>query len=112
VNIGIVRGFRLQFGHYGVYTVHTEAYMGVIETKTFKSGNSVAVRLPKGLGFEADMPVTIEQVGDSLRITPVSDAAEGKRRVRELVEALLAMEPVGEIEKRIPIEFPDRPGLY
>ncbi|UVO51917.1 hypothetical protein M0208_15875 [Sphingomonas sp. SUN019] len=86
--------------------------MGVIETKTFKSGNSVALRLPKSLGFDADMPVTIEQVGNSLRITPVSDAAEGKRRVRELVEALLAMDPVGEIEKRIPIEFPDRPGLY
>lgn len=86
--------------------------MGVIKTKTFKSGNSVAVRLPKGLGFEADMPVTIEQVGQELRIKAALDPAEEKRKLRELVEALLAMPGPGEIEKRVPIEFPDRPGLY
>lgn len=89
-----------------------KAYMGVIKTKTFKSGNSVAVRLPKGLGFEADMPVTIEQVGQELRIKAALDPAEEKRKLRELVEALLAMPGPGEIEKRIPFEFPDRPGLY
>jgi antitoxin VapB len=30
-------------------------------TKTFKSGNSVAVRLPKSLGIEAGVPVTVRE---------------------------------------------------
>ena len=86
--------------------------MGAIETKTFKSGNSVAIRLPKELGFAADMPVTIERVGNALQIVPVVDPAEGKRRLDKLVAALRAIGPVGEIEPREPIDFPDRPGLY
>ncbi len=85
--------------------------MGIIESKTFKSGNSVAVHLPKELGFDADMPVAIERVGTTLTIRPLLDPAEEKRKVLELVDALLALGPVGEIEKREPIEFPDRPGL-
>lgn len=30
-------------------------------TKTFKSGNSVAVRLPKSLGIEAGTPMTVRE---------------------------------------------------
>ena len=85
--------------------------MGAIETKTFKSGNSVAIRLPKELGFSADMAVTIERVGNELKIVPVIDPAEEKRQLDELVAALRAIGPVGEIEPREPIDFPDRPGL-
>ena len=86
--------------------------MGAIETKTFKSGNSVAIRLPKELGFLADMAVTIERVGNALQIVPMVDPAEEKRQLDELVAALRAIGPVGEIEPREPIDFPDRPGLY
>jgi antitoxin VapB len=86
--------------------------MGAIETKTFRSGNSVAIRLPKELGFAADMAVTIERVGNALRIAPVIDPAEEKRQLDELVAALRAIGPAGEIEPREPIDFPDRPGLY
>lgn len=80
--------------------------MGIIETKTFKSGNSVAVRLPKGLGLEANIAVTIEQVGTTITIRPKTNLAEGKRRLTRLVETLRALGPVGEIEQRQPIDFP------
>ena len=39
-----------------------EAYLG----KTFKSGNSVALRLPKGLGVDPGLDWTVEWRGDAL----------------------------------------------
>lgn len=85
--------------------------MGVIETKTFKSGNSVAIRLPKELGFAADMAVTIERIGNELKIVRVVDPAEGKRRLDKMIAALRAIGPIGEIGPREPIDIPDRPGM-
>ena len=85
--------------------------MGVIESKTFKSGNSVAIRLPKELGFAADVAVTIERVGTTLTIKPVVDPAEEKRKLAELVAALRAIGPMEEVEVREPIEFPARSEL-
>lgn len=84
--------------------------MSVIETRTFKSGNSVAVRLPTELGFEAGIAVSVERVGNELKIKPLIDSEEEKRKLDDLVATLLALGPV-EIEKREPIEFPERPGL-
>ena len=44
----------------------------VATTRVFKNGNSQAVRIPVELAFErSDMDVTIERVGDELRIRPV-----------------------------------------
>lgn len=85
--------------------------MGAIETKTFKSGNSVAVRLPKELGLASDVTVTLEKVGDTIRIKPVEGTQDGKLRVARLVAALRAIGPVDETGEREPIEFPERPGL-
>lgn len=42
----------------------------------------------------------------------LKDPAEEKRKLLELVEALRALPRPDEVEKREPIEFPDRPGLY
>ncbi len=86
--------------------------MGVIESRTFRNGNSVALRLPKELGFGPDVKVTIERNGDALTVRPLIDPAEEKRKVLALADALLALGPADEIEQRKPIEFPDRPGLY
>jgi hypothetical protein len=58
------------------------------------------------------MTMTIEQMGDAFIVRRARDPAEEKRKVLELVEALRALGPVGEIGTREPIEFPDRPGLY
>jgi antitoxin VapB len=86
--------------------------MGMPETRTFKSGNSEAVRLPQGIGFGVGVAVNVERDGDRVVITPARDPAEEKRRLRELVEALQALDRPGEVEEREPVEFPDRPGLY
>ncbi len=85
--------------------------MGAIETRTFKSGNSVAVRLPKGFGLPAGTAVTLEQVGDTVTMRPVLDMAAEKAKVYELMRRLRAVGSITPIEERAPIEFPDRPGL-
>lgn len=86
--------------------------MNVPETKTFKSGNSEAVRLPRGLGFGVGVAVNVEREGDRVVITPARDPAGEKRKLRALVEALRALGRSGDAPDRERIEFPDRPGLY
>lgn len=86
--------------------------MGIVDSKTFKSGNSIAVRLPKEVAFAPDTRVTIERNGDVLTIRPAVNPAEEKRKLRDLVATLRAIGRAGEIGEREPIEFPDRPGLY
>jgi antitoxin VapB len=85
--------------------------MGIVNSKTFRSGNSEAVRLPREVAFGADIAVTIERNGDVLTIRPAVDAAEEKRKLSAMIAALRALGPVGEIEQRPPFEAPDRPGL-
>jgi antitoxin VapB len=85
--------------------------MGAHETRTFKSGNSVALRMPKSLAIGPDERMLIEQNGDVLTVRRLKDPAEEKRKLMELVETLRALPRPGEVEKREPIEFPDRPGL-
>jgi antitoxin VapB len=85
-----------------------------IHTRTFKSGNSVAVRLPKGLGIGPNEMLEIRRSGDSIigRLVPTeAEEAERKRCFMEALEELRRLGPVGEIEPREPFEFPDRPGL-
>jgi antitoxin VapB len=83
-----------------------------VHTKTFKSGNSVAVRLPRGFAIPEGVEVELDKSGDVVTIRLARDPAEVKNRMRKLIEELEAIGPIGEIEQREPIEFPDRPGLY
>lgn len=78
----------------------------IVETRTFKSGNSEAVRLPKGMGFGIGTEVQLIDNGDSVTIRP-------KRQYsgRDLVDALNKLPKPDRIQEREPIEFPDRPGL-
>ena len=85
--------------------------MSAHETRTFKSGNSVALRLPKGLAIGPDEKMLIEQNGDVLTVRRLRDPAEEKRKLKALVADLRAIGRAGEIEQREPIEFPERPGL-
>ena len=76
------------------------------QSRTFKSGNSEAVRLPKGLGFGIGREVTAEPLGDGVWIRP-----RGERpSLAEMAAKLLAMGPVGEIERRV-VDLPERRGL-
>lgn len=86
--------------------------MGV-ETKIFKSGNSLAVRLPKHFGFTEGMAVSVEANGQSVTINSVTDPVEEKRKLTAWIESLRALgPPILPVEVRDPDIFPDRPGLY
>lgn len=81
-------------------------------TRSFKSGNSVAVRLPKGFAIPADAEVELVKTGDVVTLRLARDPAEAKRRMRQTFEALLAIgAPEDGVQPRDPFEFPDRKGL-
>jgi antitoxin VapB len=86
--------------------------MGVIETKTFKSGNSVALRLPKSLAIGPDEKMLIEQKGGVLTIRRAQDREEERRKVRELAAALAEIGvPDDGIQKRPDFIAPIRRGI-
>ena len=86
--------------------------MGAIETKTFRSGNSVALRLPKALGIGPDQTLLIDQNGSVLTIRPVHDIEEERRKVRALFDALAAIgTPSDGVQKRPDFIAPIRRGL-
>lgn len=83
-----------------------------VRAKTFKSGNSEAVRLPKGIGFGIGVELRIERDGDRVLLTPVSDPATENARLRALVADLQAIgAPEDGVQSRDPFEFPERRGL-
>jgi antitoxin VapB len=82
-----------------------------VHTKTFKSGNSVAVRLPKGFAIPEGTEVELDKRGDTVTLRLTRNAAEQKARMLKMLDDLKAIGPVGEIEKREPIAFPKRRGL-
>lgn len=84
--------------------------MGAHETKTFKSGNSVALRLPRALGIGPDEKMVIEQHGTTLTVRPAIDPVEEKRKIAEMIEKIRALN-IPYVEKRERIEFPERGGL-
>jgi antitoxin VapB len=79
--------------------------MGVL-AKTFKSGNSVAVRLPKELGIPEGLDLEIEETGTGwfLRRKPTQNG-------NDLVEALEKLPKLTKPFKRERIIFPKRRGL-
>lgn len=79
-----------------------------VDSKTFKSGNSEALRLPKEVAFGPDVEVSIRKVGDTLTIRP----KKAKKTMAELVARLREIgPPVDGVQKRQKIIFPKRPGL-
>ncbi len=86
--------------------------MGAHHTKTFKSGNSVALRLPKGLAIGPDEQMTIEQNGDVLTVRRFKDPAEEKRKLLKMLADLKSIgRPADGVQPRPEFEMPDRPGL-
>lgn len=79
--------------------------MTVVTSRTFRSGNSEAVRLPREVAFGPDTEVTIVRHGDVVTIYPK------KPSPADLVEALRALPRPDAVEEREPIEVPERPGL-
>ncbi|RHW18081.1 AbrB/MazE/SpoVT family DNA-binding domain-containing protein [Sphingomonas gilva] len=82
-------------------------------TKTFKSGNSVAIRLPKSLDIAEGTDVVVEQgPHGKIEISRVVDPAEEKRRLLAMIDALARLGPPSYgAEGRLPVDIPERPGL-
>lgn len=74
-----------------------------VDSKTFKSGNSEAVRLPKEVALGANVEVIIRKEGDTLTITP-----KRKKTVGGLIEALAKLPKPDKPWKRERIIFPKR----
>ncbi len=84
-----------------------------VHTRTFKSGNSVAVRLPKGFAIPVGAEIEMDKTGDTVTIRLTRDTAEAQRRMRATFEAMLAIgAPPGGGQQRDPFDFPDRDGLF
>jgi antitoxin VapB len=74
-----------------------------VDSKTFKSGNSEALRLPKEVALGPNVEVTIRKVGDTLTISP-----KRKKTVAGLIAALERLPRPDKPWKRERIIFPDR----
>jgi antitoxin VapB len=73
------------------------------DSKTFKSGNSEALRLPKEVALGINVEVTIRKDGDTLTIRP-----KQKKTLGDLVEALAKLPKPDKPMKRERIVFPKR----
>ena len=83
-----------------------------VHTKAFKSGNSVAVRLPKGFAIPAGAELEMNKTGDTVTIKLTRDSAEAQRRMRETWKAMEAIgAPPGGVQKRDPFDWPERKNL-
>ena len=83
-----------------------------VSTRTFRNGNSEAVRLPRGLGFGVGAAVKVQRRGNEIVIAREDDRDAVRTELAAMIADLRAMgAPSGGIEKRLPVEAPDRPGL-
>lgn len=79
--------------------------MPTATTKTFRSGNSEAVRLPKDMAFGPDVELTLVRSGDVLTIYPKRGS------IRDLIRDLEKMPKPSSIGVRDEIIIPERDGL-
>ncbi len=79
--------------------------MAATTTRTFRSGNSEAVRLPRDLAFGADVELTLIRSGDVLTIFPA------RPPISELVARLAALPRPDAVETRDEEPLPERPRL-
>lgn len=79
--------------------------MATVTSRTFRSGNSEAVRLPREVAFGKDIEVTIVRSGDVITIYPK------RMPLAEMVARLSALPTPDSVEVRDPDIFPDREGL-
>lgn len=77
--------------------------MTVARSRTFRSGNSEALRLPKDVAFGPDIDLVLVRSGDVLTIYPAAST------IPEMLARLKALPPVRAIEQRDVEELPERP---
>ena len=79
--------------------------MPVARSRTFRSGNSEALRLPKDVAFGAEVELVIVRSGDVLTVYPAA------LTMPEMAARLRALPAPPEIESRDVDELPERQGL-
>ena len=83
-----------------------------VKTNAFKSGNSVAVRLPKAFGIKAGEPLDVLNKGQKIEIRRSVDPEYARQQLAEMVRELREIGPIDGDPQDGRIEFPDRPDLY
>ncbi len=79
--------------------------MSIARSRTFRSGNSEAIRLPKDVAFGEDVELLIVRSGVVMTIYPVT------KSIPEMIERLRALPVPPEIERRDEAELIERAGL-
>jgi len=79
--------------------------MPIARSRTFRSGNSEALRLPKDVAFGEDVELVIVRSGDVLTIYPAATT------IPEMIARLRALPAPPAVEQRDVEELAERPGL-
>lgn len=79
--------------------------MAIARSRTFRSGNSEALRLPKDVAFGEDVELVIVRSGDVLTVYPATAT------IPEMIAQLRALPVPPAVEARDVGELPERPGL-
>ena len=79
--------------------------MTVTKTRTFRSGNSEAIRLPKDVAFGEGVELVVVRSGDVLTVYPAATS------IPEMIARLEALPVSPSIEARDDEELPERAGL-
>ena len=79
--------------------------MPIARSRTFRSGNSEALRLPKDVAFGSDIELVIVRSGDVLTVYPAVVS------LPEMAERLRALPAPPVVEARDVDELPERAGL-
>jgi len=86
--------------------------MDGFDTRTSRSGDTVALALPPELGFGPDEATHLERCGGEIVVRrPAAGETDGLGRNRALADRIRALGPPLPIEPRDPDLFPDRLGL-
>lgn len=79
--------------------------MTIARTRTFRSGNSEAIRLPKDVAFGEDQELVIVRSGDVMTIYPAATT------IPAMINRLRALPAPPTIERRDDEELPERQDL-
>ena len=79
--------------------------MTVVRTRTFRSGNSEAIRLPRDVAFGEDVELVIVRSGDVMTIYPAATS------IPEMIARLRSLPAPPNIETHDDEEIPERSGL-
>ncbi len=79
--------------------------MGIARSRTFRSGNSEAIRLPKDVAFGDDVELVLVRSGDVMTVYPAATT------IPAMLARLAALPAVAAIEVRDVEALPERTGL-